>query len=140
MLFYLSTSQTIQAILEDMNDLNDTQQGFSQRLRSLRKQNNLSQAELARATGVHTSHIGRYERDKSQPSADKLKKMADILNVSSDYLIEGASPKAAKASFEDRELLQQFQKVEQMPEEEKNVIKILLDAFIIKQQLKKLAG
>ena len=46
---------------------------------------------------------------------------------------------AAKARFEDRELLKQFQEVEQLPDEDKNVVKKLLDAFLTKKQLQALA-
>ena len=77
-------------------------QGFADRLKQLRKQRDLSQAQLADAVGVHQNHTGRYERGESQPSADAL-------GVSTDYLIEGTSDEAAKARFEERDLLRQFQ-------------------------------
>ncbi len=44
-----------------------------------------------------------------------------------------------KARFADRELLQQFQEVEQLPDEDKNVVKKLLDAFLTKKHLQALA-
>ncbi|MFP1853868.1 hypothetical protein ACLEDO_17050, partial [Lonsdalea quercina] len=56
-----------------------------------------------------------------------------------DYLLEGATDEAAKARFEDRELLRQFQEVELLPDEDKDVIKKLLDAFLTKKQLQVLA-
>ncbi|PID41380.1 MAG: transcriptional regulator, partial [Proteobacteria bacterium] len=71
----------------------------------------------------------------SRPSGDTLLRLADVLEVSSDYLLEGATDDAAKARFEDRELLRQFQEVEQLPEQDKMVIKTLLDAFLTKKQL-----
>jgi transcriptional regulator with XRE-family HTH domain len=114
--------------------------GFPERLRALRKQRNLSQTELAKLVGVHYNHIGRYERGESRPSADTLKRLADELNVSSDYLIEGHSEEAAKARFEDRELLRQFQEVEKLDEEDKVVVKKLLDAFLTKKRIQELAA
>jgi hypothetical protein len=54
-------------------------------------------------------------------------------------MLEGSTNEAAKARFEDRELLQQFQEVERLPEEDKMVIKKLLDAFLTKKQLQALA-
>ncbi|MFP1814156.1 hypothetical protein ACLEC6_17620 [Lonsdalea quercina] len=59
--------------------------------------------------------------------------------MTGDYLLEGATDEAAKARFEDRELLRQFQEVEQLPDEDKEVIKKLLDAFLTKKQLQALA-
>lgn len=120
-------------------DMADTLDGFAERLRTLRKQKNLSQTELGQLAGLHYTHIGRFERGASRPSGDTLKRLADALGVSSDYLLEGASDEAAKARFEDRELLWQFQEVERLPEEDKLVIKKLLDAFLTKKQLQALA-
>lgn len=117
----------------------ETLEGFAQRLRELRKQKNLSQTELGQLAGLHYTHVGRFERGTSRPSGDTLKRVADPLGVTSDYLLDGAANGAAKARFEDRELLKQFQEVEQLPDEDKNVVKKLLDAFLTKKQLQALA-
>jgi len=117
-----------------------TEDGFAGRLRDLRKQKGLSQTELAEAVGVHYTHIGRYERGRSRPAADTLKRLADALGVSGDYLLEGATEAAARARFEDRELLRQFQEVEKLPDADKAVIKRLLDAFLTKKQIQELAA
>ena len=116
------------------------QSGFPERLRELRKQKDLSQAELGKLVGLHYIHIGRYERGLSRPGADTLKRLSDALGVSGDFLLEGSTDSVAKARFEDRELLRQFQEVEKLPEEDKMVIKKLLDALLTKKQLQALAG
>ncbi|WP_258399149.1 helix-turn-helix domain-containing protein, partial [Lonsdalea populi] len=90
----------------DMTDVNDT--GFAQRLRDLRRQKGLSQSELGKLADLHYTHIGRFERGTSRPGGDTLKRLADALDVTGDYLLEGATDEAAKARFEDRELLRQF--------------------------------
>ena len=113
--------------------------GFAKRLRSLRKQKNLPQTELDKLAGLHYTHIDRFERGASRPSGDTLKRLADALDVSSDYLLDGSAEKAAKANFEDRKLLRQFQEVEHLPEEGKTVVKKLLDAFLTRKQLQSLA-
>jgi transcriptional regulator with XRE-family HTH domain len=120
-------------------DMAETLEGFAQRLRELRKGKNLSQTELGQLAGLHYTHIGRFERGASRPSGDTLMRLADVLGVTSDYLLDGATHEAAKARFEDRELLKQFQEVEQLPDEDKNVVKKLLDAFLTKKQLQALA-
>jgi transcriptional regulator with XRE-family HTH domain len=120
-------------------DMADTPDGFAERLRMLRKQKNLSQTELGQLAGLHYTHIGRFERGTSRPGSDTLKRLADALGVSGDYLLEGAAEEAAKARFEDRELLRQFQEVERLPAEDKHVVKTLLDAFLTKKQLQTLA-
>lgn len=94
---------------------------------------NLSQTELGKLANLHYTHIGRFERKTSRPSGDTLKRLADALDVSSDYLLEGSTEDAVKAKFEDRELLRQFQEIEHLPEEDKTVVKKLLDAFLTKK-------
>lgn len=119
-------------------DMADVPDGFSGRLRTLRKEKNLSQTELGQLAGLHYTHIGRFERGASRPGSDTLRRLADALGVSGDYLLEGAVEEAAKARFEDRELLKQFQEVERLPEADKHVVKTLLDAFLTKKHLQSL--
>jgi transcriptional regulator with XRE-family HTH domain len=100
----------------------------------------LSQTELGKLVDLHYTHIGRYERGASRPSADAVRRLADALGVSSDYLMEGDTEEAAKARFEDRELLRQFQEVETLPDDDKVVVKKLLAAFLTKKQIQKLVA
>jgi transcriptional regulator with XRE-family HTH domain len=120
-------------------DITDTLEGFAQRLRELRKYKNLSQTDLGQLAELHYSHIGRFERGTSRPPGDTLKRLADALSVTSDYLLEVAANQAAKARFAARDLLRQFQEVEQLPDDDKIVIKKLLGALLIKKQLQTLA-
>lgn len=117
-----------------------TPNGFPERLRQLRKQKDLSQTELGELVDLHYTHIGLYERGASRPSADAARRLAEGLSVSTDYLMEGVTEEAAKARFEDRELLKQFQEVESLPDDDKLVVKKLLDAFLTKKQIQRLAG
>ena len=105
--------------------------GFSKRIRELRRQRNLSQSELGEIVGLHVTHIGRLERGTSRPSADALKRLAEALGVTTDYLIEGKSNEVAKAKLEDKDLLDMFK--------DKFVVKKILDALITKTKLKGLA-
>jgi transcriptional regulator with XRE-family HTH domain len=114
--------------------------GFAKRLRQLRQQRGFLQAELAEKVGLHQNQIGRYERGSSRPSGEALKRLADVLGVSTDYLIDGSTEDAAKADFEDRELLRMFKEVERFGDQDKEVVKALIDAFIKKQRLLALAA
>ena len=113
--------------------------GFPQRLRKLRRQKNLSQTKLGELTDLHYTHIGRYERGLSRPSSNTLRKLAEVLGVTTDYLIEGDTDEVAKAKLEDRELLYQFQEIEKLPDDDKAVVKKFLDAFLTKKKVQDLA-
>jgi transcriptional regulator with XRE-family HTH domain len=109
--------------------------GFSERLRELRRQRNLSQAALGKIVGLHVIHIGRYERGISKPSADALKRLAEALGVTTDYLLEGKANEVARAKLEDKDLLDMFREVEAFTDDEKFVVKKILDALITKRKL-----
>lgn len=109
------------------------------RITELRKAKGWSQTELAKKTGVSYTQMSRYEIRGVQPPANTLKKLADVLDTTVDFLINGDKDEKVKASLKDAELLQQFKAVEQFNEDDKNVIKKLIDAFITKKQLQQLA-
>jgi len=125
---------------KDAEKRQDDTSGFADRLRALRRQKNLSQSDLGKLVDLHFTHVSRYERGLSRPTADTLKRLADALGVSGDYLLEGATDEAAKARFEDRELLRRFQEVQELPDRDKEIVKELLDAFLTKRQVQQLAA
>ena len=111
---------------------------LGKRIIELRKQKGLSQSGLAEIVGVSYAQIGRYETKGAQPPAEVLKKIANALNTTSDFLINGDSDEKAKSTLKDAELLQQFREVEKMEDEDKSTIKKLIDAFIAKRKIQKL--
>jgi len=116
----------------------DDTAGLPERLKTLRKQKDLSQQELAERAGVHYTHIGRYERGQSKPTTETLRGLAEALGVSLDYLVDGATDDVARATFEDRDLLRQFQELQTLDEDDKRIIKTLIDAFLAKRKIQEL--
>jgi len=109
------------------------------RIVELRKRKGFSQSSLAKQVGISYAQIGRYETKGAQPPAEVLKKIADALDTTVDYLINGATDEKAVSALKDAELLQQFRAVEQMDEEDKGTVKKLIDAFITKKKIQQLA-
>lgn len=60
---------------------------FKNRLTELRKQNFLSQREMAQKLGISQPSYVRYENGTAQPNLDRLIMIADIFDVSLDYLV-----------------------------------------------------
>ena len=59
-----------------------------QRLRTLREKQGISQAKLALALGASINAINMIERGQvNAPHIDRLKAMADLFDVSLDYLV-----------------------------------------------------
>ena len=57
------------------------------RIAELRKENNLNQTGLAMKLNISQFMISAYESGRNQPSVDILIKMAELFNVSVDYLV-----------------------------------------------------
>jgi len=60
---------------------------FASRLRAARKQRNLKQAELAQRIGLRPSAISNFEAGGRTPTFHNLRKLADTLEVTTDYLM-----------------------------------------------------
>jgi len=109
--------------------------GFAERLKELRVQKGLSKMELSKLADVHHVQIGRYENKGAHPSTDVLTKVANALDVSTEYLLNGTKDNLAGNTLEDKVLLSQFKKIESFPAERKAIIKELIEAFILKTDL-----
>lgn len=60
---------------------------FCERLKTLRAQRKLSQAQLARKLNVSQSTVAGWEIRKTEPGHELLCKVADTFGVSLDYLL-----------------------------------------------------
>ncbi len=72
---------------------------FGERLKRLRRENNVTQGELANFIGVVASAVGKYERlPQSYPSVEALIKISDYFKVSIDYLLKGDNSSSGVAN------------------------------------------
>lgn len=60
---------------------------LSQRLKTLRKEYEITQRDICSKLSISTATLSQYENGLRQPSYDILKKIADFYNVSIDYLL-----------------------------------------------------
>ena len=116
------------------------QDAFSDRLKALRKQRGISQAELAEQTEVHFTQISRYERGETKPNADAVTKIAKALDTTVDYLMNGTTDDLAENTGLEKEIITRFKQVQALPTEEKKTVLSLLDAYIAKSKIKDLLG
>mgnify|MGYP003624554905 FL=1 len=106
---------------------------LGQQITKLRKQKKLSQNDLGKKVGTSGDIIGRYERDEVNPSVEVASKIADVLEVSLDFLI-------GKLNVEvDNTLLKRVIEVQQMNDDDKEHILYTLDALIKSVKLKSIA-
>jgi transcriptional regulator with XRE-family HTH domain len=60
---------------------------FAQRLRYLRQKNKLTQKELGNRLGVSGPTVTRWEKGQFEPDMETTKKIADLFDVSIDYVL-----------------------------------------------------
>ena len=115
---------------------------FGEILKRLRLERSLSQQELADLVGVHVRQVSKYEMGTSLPTLERIRRMAEVLDVSADDLVFGSSKrkKPAADSLKNPILAERLRTLEQMAsrDELRSVID-LLDAFIAKKQIDQIA-
>ena len=92
-----------------MNDMS-----FANRIKQLRIDNNLTQKDIAEKLGMTPTGISYWESGNAVPNYETLKKLADLFNVSIDFLIGNEKTndendvlfrKIGKVDVEKKELL-----------------------------------
>jgi len=72
---------------------------FSENLRRLRKERNLSQEQLANYLGLSKSSVNMYERGEREPNFETIEAIADLFNVNFDFLLGRESFSYKTGSF-----------------------------------------
>lgn len=79
---------------------------FSNRLKEIRQARHLSQGDVSKISDVAQSNIARYETLKAEATITPLAKIAQALNVTTDYLLGIETSKEEVASEFSAEQLQ----------------------------------
>ena len=79
---------------------------FGEKLRETRIEHNLSQSELAEMTGLSERSLYTYEQLDVIPRKNNIRKLAEALSVSPEYLRAG-QPDASGRKFDDEAMIEQ---------------------------------
>lgn len=60
---------------------------FGERLKELRKSKNLTQEKLAEQLSVNRDALAKWETDRAFPDVNIIKELADLFEVTTDYLL-----------------------------------------------------
>lgn len=102
---------------------------FSERLKELRKKANFTQVEVAEKLGISQPAYASWERGTKKPTQENLVKLAQILNVTTDYLVGNSEKEITNKELEDIEIL--FRKnSEGLTDDEKVIFRKELIAFM----------
>ena len=97
---------------------------FGKRLVEARKKKGFSQEEVANRLNTKAPVIGRYERDEAKPSIEAAARLANLLEVSLDYLVGNSDVEV------NTNMLNRVLQLQTLNEEDKNTALKLLDAFL----------
>ena len=110
---------------------------FGKRLKQLRINKDWSQSDLAAKLKIDTQRVSKFERGITRPPLEVLPKLAELFEVSLDYLITGNSY-IEEEVVKNPELITRFQEVDQLPEKKQYHLIALMDAFIKQQKFEDL--
>ena len=103
---------------------------LGKRIQELRKQIGLTQAQLASKIEISHTQLTRYESKNIKPPADVLQRLANVFDVSIDYLVNGKKSDKGEQTIKEAEMIKQFKQLDKMPEDEKKSILKVLNALI----------
>lgn len=108
---------------------------FAERLAALRKQQGLTQQALAERAGIHVTQVRRYEGGGSTPTLDVLRRIALALSVSADRLLFDEGERGP-----DEDLRLQFEATTRLSDEEKQIVKRVLEGILLSHEAKRWAA
>ncbi len=81
---------------------------IADKIQYLRKQNGLSQEELADKIGVSRQAVSKWESEQSTPDIEKIIAISDLFDVTTDYILKGIEPAQPSASVTAASLYSAF--------------------------------
>src|SRR5690554_654550 len=112
---------------------------ISEKIKRLRKERGWSQTQLSNKLNLHSQQISRYERGLFVPSSETLAKLAEVFGVSVDYLLN-EDEDIGSYKIKDKQLRRYFAEVDKLEEDDKNLIKGVIESVLIKHKVKNLTS
>jgi len=103
--------------------------GFGQCLTDARERAGLTQQQLAERLGTSQRAVAHWERDPVALRPDQIAALADVLNVTTDYLV-GRPVKQPAAKGPPGKLRLAFERAHKLPRHEQNQIVKFVEAYV----------
>lgn len=97
------------------------------RLRDIRMENRMNQADLAKLLNVSSMTVSRYESGGSDIDSTTVCKLCEIFGCTADYLLGRSSLPTAELSEEESRLLQAYRRGD---DRARDMVKLALEPFV----------
>lgn len=95
----MSMEENEQIISENLKSVDVVYTKFGSRLRQIRKEMGYTQEGFAKLLGTSKQILSRYEREDRSPRIEVVRKYAEALKVSADYLLGDEEAEAVSSMF-----------------------------------------
>lgn len=101
------------------------------RIKELRTERGITQADLAKILKTSDRAVGYYENGDREPDYSTLLKIADYFDVSIDYLLGASDIKNPNENKnDDKEFVAFYEGYKDLDDADKEILKATLDAFV----------
>lgn len=111
--------------------------GFATRLRKTREARGLTQRELGDRIKMEPTQVTRYERGQFLPNAETLVSIAQVLQVSVDFLLTGEADGVDRHELpiSDVPLLERFRDVQKLSKRDREAVLLLIDSVLARSDV-----
>ena len=113
---------------------------LANRLKEARAAKGHTQGRLAEMCGLPTSAIGKYEAEVIIPSIETLKKIAEALEVSTDYFVFDQAKMEGVPKIKDPVLYDRYFVLESLDADEREAALFLLESLIARHRFKEMTA
>lgn len=114
---------------------------FGKNLTIIRKSRQLTQLELANLLDAQPRMIGRWEQGETKPQFDYIIRLAQILEVSLDYLLLGIdSHKVPDFQINNKRLQELCKKADKLDQNDQDIVCKFLDMAVRQSQMKQIVA
>lgn len=107
---------------------------LGEKIARLRKQRGWTQEQLASLIEVHNRHVSRLERNIMRPNASTLARIAEVLEVSLDELLDSPASQSA-APIVNPTLLRTFQQAQDLDQDDQAIVVRMVQALLTKKKM-----
>ena len=112
---------------------------FGKNLTAIRKSRQLTQLELANLLDAQPRMIGRWEQGESKPQFDYIIQLAQLLEVSIDYLLLGdKSQTIPEFEVRNKRLKELCKEADKLDEQDQNIVINFLDMAVRQNKFKQI--